>query len=51
MVPVMYAAVDSRLHPAAAQSVLAHMIHLVKSGRVATDDATPGLGSSYRLIA
>ena len=49
MVPEMYAAVDPRPHPAAAQSVLAHMIHLVRSGKVATDDPAPGLGSHYRL--
>jgi glyoxylase-like metal-dependent hydrolase (beta-lactamase superfamily II) len=48
MVPQMYAAVDPRLHPAAAQSVLAHMLHLVKTGRVASDDSPPGLGSRYR---
>jgi glyoxylase-like metal-dependent hydrolase (beta-lactamase superfamily II) len=35
MVPVMYADVDKGLHPAACHSVLAHMIHLVKEGRVA----------------
>lgn len=50
MVPVMYAAVDPRLHPAASQSVLAHMLHLVKSGRAVTGDAAPGLGSRYRLV-
>jgi len=50
MVPIMYAAVDARLHPAAAQSVLAHMLHLVKSGQVATDDSAPGLKSAYRLV-
>jgi glyoxylase-like metal-dependent hydrolase (beta-lactamase superfamily II) len=50
MVTVIYAAVDPRLHPAAAHSVLAHMIELVKSGRVATDGA-PGLDSDYRLAA
>jgi glyoxylase-like metal-dependent hydrolase (beta-lactamase superfamily II) len=37
MVPVMYAAVDARLHPAAARSVLAHLIHLERSGIVAAD--------------
>lgn len=49
MVPEMYAAVDARLHPAAAQSVLAHMLHLVKSGTAVAEDAAPGLGSDYRL--
>ena len=39
MVPVMYAAVDPRLHPAAAHSVFAHLIHLVRQGQVATDGA------------
>jgi glyoxylase-like metal-dependent hydrolase (beta-lactamase superfamily II) len=48
MVPVMYAAVDPRLYPAAANSVFAHMIHLVRQGVIACDGA-PGLGSLYRL--
>jgi glyoxylase-like metal-dependent hydrolase (beta-lactamase superfamily II) len=48
MVPVIYAAVDPRLHPAAAHSVLAHMIELVRSGRVRCD-GSPGLDSNYRL--
>jgi glyoxylase-like metal-dependent hydrolase (beta-lactamase superfamily II) len=39
MVPRIYAAVDPGLFPAAARSVLAHMIELVKSGRVVTRDA------------
>jgi hypothetical protein len=34
MVPIMYADVDARLHPAACHSVLAHMLQLVKEGRV-----------------
>jgi hypothetical protein len=48
MVPALYATVDPRLHPAAAMSVLAHMLHLVAEGRV-TCDAAPGLESDYRL--
>jgi glyoxylase-like metal-dependent hydrolase (beta-lactamase superfamily II) len=48
MVPKMYAAVDPRLYPAAAHSVLAHMIQLVRAGRVATGGAT-GLDSDYTL--
>ena len=48
MIPQMYAAVDPRLHPAAAHSVLAHMIHLVRRGVIATD-GTPGPASEYRL--
>ena len=51
MVPVMYAAVDKRLHPAASQSVLAHMIHLVRTGVIACDDAEPGLASRYAIKA
>ena len=48
MVPVIYASVDPRLHPAAAHSVLAHLIHLVRTGRVVSDGA-PGPASLYRL--
>jgi glyoxylase-like metal-dependent hydrolase (beta-lactamase superfamily II) len=50
MVPVIYAAVDARLYPAAAHSVLAHMIELVKSGQVVTE-GPPALDSHYRLAA
>ena len=49
MIPVMYAAVDPRLHPAAAQSVLAHLIHLVRTG-VVRADGPPGLRSAYSLV-
>ena len=48
MVASMYAGVDKRLHPAAAHSVLAHMIHLVEQGAVTTPGA-PGLDAEYRL--
>ena len=48
MVPIMYAAVDKRLYPAAARSVLAHMEHMVATGKVATD-GKPSLASDYRL--
>ncbi|HYG27716.1 MAG TPA: MBL fold metallo-hydrolase [Caulobacteraceae bacterium] len=48
MVPVLYKDVDPRLHPAAAHSVLAHMIQLVREGRVLTD-GEPGVSSAYRL--
>ena len=37
MVPVLYAAVDQRLWPAASLSVLAHLIKLVDDGRVTAD--------------
>ena len=48
MVAELYKAVDVRLHPAAAHSVMAHMLQLVKEGRVVCD-GTPGLDSEYRL--
>ena len=48
MVPILYKDVDPRLHPAAAHSVLGHMIQLVREGRVLTSGA-PGLDSDYRL--
>jgi glyoxylase-like metal-dependent hydrolase (beta-lactamase superfamily II) len=48
MVPTLYAAVDSRLWPAAAHSVMAHMLELVRSGRVAVQ-GDPTLDSEYRL--
>ncbi len=48
MVPVLYAQVDPRLHPAAARSVLGHMIDLVRRG-IVTTDGEPGLDSDYRL--
>lgn len=47
MVPSLYATVDPRLHPAAAHSVFAHMIQLVREGRVVTP-GEPGLDSEYR---
>lgn len=50
MVEVMYADVDRKLHPAACHSVLAHMIHLVKTGRVACMGA-PCVESLYVLAA
>lgn len=40
MVPVMYADVDKRLHPAACHSVLAHMIRLVELGRAGCEGPT-----------
>jgi glyoxylase-like metal-dependent hydrolase (beta-lactamase superfamily II) len=50
MVPIMYAAVDKRLYPAASHSVLAHMVHMVRSGRVACSGA-PSLQSEFHLPA
>jgi len=40
----LYADVDKRLHPAAARSVLAHLIQLTQEGRVSVD----GTGSAAR---
>ncbi len=48
MVASMYADVDKRLHPAAAHSVLAHIIHMVKTDRI-TCAGEPSLGSEYGL--
>ena len=48
MVPVLYAAVDERLWPAASLSVLAHLIDLVRRS-VVVSDGEPGLGSTFRL--
>jgi len=48
MVPVMYADVDQRLHPAAMHSVFAHMIRLVKAGVLKTN-GEPAMDGVYRL--
>jgi glyoxylase-like metal-dependent hydrolase (beta-lactamase superfamily II) len=48
MVPKMYIGVDARLYPAAGRSVLAHLIELVKDGRVVTDGEA-GPNSEFRL--
>jgi glyoxylase-like metal-dependent hydrolase (beta-lactamase superfamily II) len=50
MVPELYKDVDPRLHPAAAHSVMAHMVQMVRDGRLVTD-GEPGLDSEYRLAA
>lgn len=48
MVPVMYAATDKRLHPAAARSALSHLIKMVAEGVVACD-GDPSLKTDFRL--
>jgi glyoxylase-like metal-dependent hydrolase (beta-lactamase superfamily II) len=48
MVPIVYATVDKRLYPAAARSMLAHLILLVRQGRVVSD-GPPEIGSVFRL--
>jgi glyoxylase-like metal-dependent hydrolase (beta-lactamase superfamily II) len=47
MVARMYVDVDKRLHPAAARSVLAHLIQLEHEGRVVVDGT--GSAARYRL--
>ncbi|MBR9806056.1 MAG: MBL fold metallo-hydrolase [Alphaproteobacteria bacterium] len=49
MVKVMYANVDTRLHPAAAMSVLGHMIALIKAGTVHCPDENPTVRSQFEL--
>jgi len=48
IVALLYKDVDKRLHPAAAHSVLSHMIHLRETGRVSAS-GKDGLRQSYRL--
>lgn len=43
----LYADVDKRLHPAAARSVLAHLIQMSQEGRVSVQGT--GMGARYRL--
>jgi len=50
MTPRLYRGVDKRLHAAAARSVLAHLIHLVRQGKVRCDGA-PNLSSHFRAIS
>ena len=47
MVARMYAAVPQELHPAARQTVLAHLIHMVETDRVRCE-GPPAVGSSFR---
>ena len=51
IVSVMYADVDKRLHPAAAMSILGHMLKLVDEGYVETPDASPTVRSEFRWKA
>jgi glyoxylase-like metal-dependent hydrolase (beta-lactamase superfamily II) len=48
MVPIIYAAVDSRLHPVAARSIQAHVIHMAAQGRLVCDGPV-ALDSVLRL--
>ena len=47
MVETMYANVDKKLHPAAALSVLGHMLKLVEEGYVETPAKEPSVRSEY----
>ncbi len=49
IVKSLYTDIDPRLYPAAAHSVLSHLIHMRESGRVCSGD-TEGLKGTYRLI-
>lgn len=49
MVADIYADIDRRLHPAACHSVLAHLIHMVETGRVEAD-GEPGLETAYQPV-
>ncbi|HZZ35315.1 MAG TPA: MBL fold metallo-hydrolase [Caulobacteraceae bacterium] len=49
MVPKIYLGVDPRLYPAAAHSVLAHMIELVRSGRVEAA-GSPTVDTEFKLV-
>ena len=47
MVPVIYADVATELHPAAARSTYAHLVHMVETG-VVHCEGQPSPGSVYR---
>ncbi len=50
MVAIIYAEVDKKLHPAACHSVLAHMVHLIRTEVVECSDFfCPGVNSLYTL--
>ena len=50
IVEKLYVDVDKRLYPAAAHSVLSHLIHMRETGRVISNDSD-GLKASYRPAA
>jgi glyoxylase-like metal-dependent hydrolase (beta-lactamase superfamily II) len=49
MVAKNYADVPAHLHPAAGRSMLAHLVQMVKDGRVKTEDSRAAIDSVYRL--
>jgi glyoxylase-like metal-dependent hydrolase (beta-lactamase superfamily II) len=48
IVRAVYAGLDPRLINAAGRSVLAHLVSLMRSGKIAAD-GVPGIGAKYRL--
>lgn len=46
----LYTHIDKRLYPAAAHSVLAHLVHMKQTGKI-NCEGTPGLRSAYRVAA
>jgi glyoxylase-like metal-dependent hydrolase (beta-lactamase superfamily II) len=50
MVKIMYANVPETLHPAAARSVLAHLEHMIDTGRVVASSTPPGPRSLYTAV-
>jgi glyoxylase-like metal-dependent hydrolase (beta-lactamase superfamily II) len=49
MIPRMYAQTPVILYPAAARSVLAHVLHMIDRGLLQHSENEPGLATSYRL--
>jgi glyoxylase-like metal-dependent hydrolase (beta-lactamase superfamily II) len=49
MVKHIYADVPAYLHPAAASSVLAHIIHMTETGRLSCD-GEPSISNTYKVI-
>jgi glyoxylase-like metal-dependent hydrolase (beta-lactamase superfamily II) len=49
IVKTLYTHIDKRLYPAAAHSVLSHLVHLVETGR-ASCDGVPGLRSVFSAV-
>jgi glyoxylase-like metal-dependent hydrolase (beta-lactamase superfamily II) len=48
LVPILYAGVERRLHPAAAHSMLAHLLDLVTRGEVVSE-GPPGIAATYQV--
>jgi glyoxylase-like metal-dependent hydrolase (beta-lactamase superfamily II) len=49
MVPRMYVGTPRVLYPAAARSVLAHLLHMLERGVVRCESEQPGIAAVYRL--